>query len=60
MESVSFSLGNVANHGEIILDLELNDLLVPSTFSQTVYTHETGEVKLPVERKVGFGSDFYI
>ena len=52
MESVSFNLGSVGNHGEIILDLELNDLLVPATFSQTVYTHETGDVKIPVERKV--------
>jgi len=47
MNSVSFNLGNFKDHGELILDVEINKQLISPGFSQSVFSRETGEIKIP-------------
>ena len=50
MHSVSFNIGNIGNHGELILDVKLNEELIPSTFSQSIYSHKHKELKIPLRK----------
>jgi len=47
IDSVSFNLGNLKYHGEVILDVKINKQLISPAFSQSVFTKETGEIKIP-------------
>jgi len=51
MSSVSFNLGNLGKHGEIIIDLEINERLISSSFTQTVCSDRYGCVAMPVKIK---------
>ena len=54
MNSVSFNLGNFKDHGELILDVEINKQLISPGFSQSVFSRETGEIKIPTNLQVLF------
>jgi len=47
INSVSFNLGNLKDHGEVILDVKINKQLISPGFSQSVFTKETGEIEIP-------------
>ena len=52
----SFYVGKLGNDDEVILDVQLNQDLVPPTFTQSVYSYKDREVKIPSSSKVSFNS----